>query len=75
VEGPFHAVAPVRKNGDWISHGPERTRGDVMVVRGVIADVTGAPLAGALVDVWQANDTGYYDIQDPEQEIGNLRGE
>jgi catechol 1,2-dioxygenase len=29
---------------------------------------------GAVVDIWQANDTGHYDSQDLEQEPGNLRG-
>ena len=75
VEGPFHAAAPARANGDWISHGPERIRGDVMVVRGLVTDIAGRPVAGASVDIWQANDTGRYDSQDPEQELGNLRGE
>ena len=74
VEGPFHAAAPVRENGDWIARGPERERGDVMVVRGRVTDVAGHPLAGATIDVWQADDAGHYDSQDPEQELGNLRG-
>lgn len=74
VEGPFHAAAPVRANGDWIARGPERDRGEVMVVRGHVTDVTGNPVAGATIDVWQADDAGHYDSQDPEQELGNLRG-
>jgi protocatechuate 3,4-dioxygenase beta subunit len=31
-----------------------------------IADVAGAPVAGAVVDVWQSNDDGFYDVQLPE---------
>ena len=74
VEGPFHAPAPPRSNGDWISGGPERNRGEAMVVRGTVADVAGNPITAATVDVWQADDAGHYDSQDPQQTLGNLRG-
>jgi hydroxyquinol 1,2-dioxygenase len=74
VEGPFHSPAPVRENGDWISTGPERHRAQVMVVHGRVTDTDGTPIPGAAVDVWQADDAGHYDTQDPAQELGNLRG-
>ena len=74
VEGPFHAPAPARANGDQQAGGPERGRGDVMVVRGHVTDVEGSRIRGATIDVWQADDAGHYDSQDPEQELGNLRG-
>jgi len=74
VEGPFHAAAPSRTNGDWIAGGPERGRGDVMVVRGRVATLADNPVPGASVDIWQADDAGHYDSQDPRQELGNLRG-
>jgi catechol 1,2-dioxygenase len=74
VEGPFHSPAPARANGEWISSGPERHRGRVMVVHGKVTDTDGRPIAGATVDVWQADDAGHYDSQDPLQHPGNLRG-
>ena len=74
VEGPFHSPAPPRANGDWVSTGPERERAEVMVVRGRVTDTDGKPVAGATVDIWQADDAGHYDSQDPQQELGNLRG-
>ena len=74
VEGPFHSPAPARENGDWISAGPERERAEVMVVRGRVTDTRGLPIAGATVDIWQADDAGHYDTQDPAQDPGNLRG-
>ena len=46
VEGPFHSAAPSRSNGDWIAGGPERGRGETMVVRGSVTDVAGSPIAG-----------------------------
>ncbi len=74
VEGPFHSPAPARANGDWISSGPERHRGQVMVARGRVTDTDGAAIPEATVDVWQADDAGHYDSQDPLQQLGNLRG-
>jgi hydroxyquinol 1,2-dioxygenase len=74
VEGPFHSPAPARENGDWIAVGPERARAEVMVVRGRVTDTDGKPIEGATVDIWQADDAGHYDTQDPEQDLGNLRG-
>src|SRR5919202_771791 len=74
VEGPFHSPAPPRANGDWVSSGPERDRAEVMVVRGRVTDTSGAPIAGATIDIWQADDAGHYDTQDPLQDPGNLRG-
>ncbi|WFE28817.1 maleylacetate reductase and hydroxyquinol 1,2-dioxygenase domain-containing protein [Solwaraspora sp. WMMD791] len=31
-----------------------------------IVDLTGAPVGGAVVDVWQSNEDGFYDVQLPE---------
>jgi protocatechuate 3,4-dioxygenase beta subunit len=74
VTGPFHAKAPSRENGANIAQGPEWERGETTVVNGRITDVEGNPIAGALVDVWQADDGGYYDVQDTNQPETNLRG-
>ncbi|MGP3964722.1 dioxygenase family protein [Nonomuraea sp. 3N208] len=74
VEGPFHSPAPPRELGAWISFGPERERAVPTVVHGRVLDCDGTPLAGAVVDLWQANDTGLYDTQDDAQDRGNLRG-
>jgi hypothetical protein len=47
---------------------------DVLVFRGRVTNVEGTPLAGAIVDVWHADDNGHYDSQDRRQPAGNLRG-
>ncbi|MER7394544.1 dioxygenase [Streptomyces sp. NPDC000151] len=73
VEGPFHSPAPPRPLGAWIAEGPERERGRPMAVHGRVTDCAGRPLAGATVDVWQADDAGRYDTQDAAQPPGNLR--
>jgi len=74
VEGPFHSPAPPRELGADIAEGPERGRAAPMVMHGRVTDRAGAPVAGAAIDVWQADDAGHYDTQDPQQPPGNLRG-
>ena len=73
VLGPFHMVAsPERKLSDNIS---SESDGDVCVVRGTVRSVTGAPVPGARIDVWQADTHGFYDVQQPgTQSLGNGRG-
>jgi hydroxyquinol 1,2-dioxygenase len=45
------------------------------VVSGQVRSLDGTPLAGAQVDVWQADDHGFYDVQQPgSQPQGNGRG-
>lgn len=73
VLGPFHvAEAPARAHGDNIALDG---KGEPMVVRGRVTDPAGTPVAGAMLDVWQANDEGFYDVQQKgNQPAFNLRG-
>jgi hydroxyquinol 1,2-dioxygenase len=73
VLGPFHMVAsPRRELGDTIDL---VATGEPCVVTGRVLTLDGSPLAGALVDVWQADDHGFYDVQQPgTQPQGNGRG-
>jgi len=73
VLGPFHvAGAPEMALGADICRDH---KGVPMVVRGRILSTDGSPLAGARVDVWQANDEGFYDVQQKGiQPDFNLRG-
>jgi hydroxyquinol 1,2-dioxygenase len=73
VLGPFHMVeSPKRNIGDTI----DLVGGDrPCVVELSLRAVDGEPLAGASIDVWQCDDNGYYDVQQPgEQPLGNGRG-
>ncbi len=45
-----------------------------LLVRGRVTAREGGPVAGALVDVWQADPHGFYDNQDPMLDSMNLRG-
>lgn len=75
VLGPFHAPALQLELGDNIARGPELERGQPCVVRGRVLDLAGKPIAGAMLDVWQAADDGFYDVQpESNQPEMNLRG-
>lgn len=73
VLGPFHMVSsPARDLGANISLDAV---GEPCVFAGQVRSVDGTPLAGARVDVWQANGAGFYDVQQPDlQPERNLRG-
>ena len=42
---------------------------------GRVLNESGAPIAGALLDVWQTSWDGFYDVQDDRQPEMNLRGQ
>jgi catechol 1,2-dioxygenase len=73
VLGPFHvAGSPPRELGATISLDG---KGTPCLVSGRVTGPYGEPIAGASIDVWQANDDGYYDVQQPGiQPESNLRG-
>jgi catechol 1,2-dioxygenase len=73
VLGPFHvAGAPALPHGANISRDG---RGRPCVVTGRVLDAAGAPIEGAMLDVWQTSEDGWYDVQQPGiQPEGNLRG-
>ena len=73
VLGPFYvADAPKRALGDNICLDG---KGEPLFVSGRVLDEQGAPIAGASLDVWQAHEDGFYDVQQPGvQPAMNLRG-
>ncbi|CAO3437525.1 intradiol ring-cleavage dioxygenase [Azospirillum endophyticum] len=61
VLGPFYVEGPQSfDQGADISGGMS---GVPMLVRGSVAAADGTPLAGAILDVWHADDQGFYDVQ------------
>jgi protocatechuate 3,4-dioxygenase beta subunit len=73
VLGPFYiANAPRYENGANISLDG---KGPPVWVEGRVTDAEGRPIAGATLDVWQANEDGFYDVQQKGvQPDMNLRG-
>jgi hydroxyquinol 1,2-dioxygenase len=61
VFGPFFVPgSPRYDNGDDLGNGAS---GAPCVVRGRVRSTDGEPIAGARVDVWQADEDGKYDVQ------------
>lgn len=73
VLGPFHMTSsPRRELGDSIDL---LGTGHPCVVSGRVLSADGTPLPGAELDVWQCNEDGFYDVQQPGvQPPGNGRG-
>jgi len=74
VQGPFY-----RPGAPWIENpgtlASEVTAGTRLVVSGRVSDaVTGAPVVGAVLDVWHADETGTYSNEDSSLDAWNLRG-
>jgi hydroxyquinol 1,2-dioxygenase len=75
VLGPFYVPgSPWREYGEsmmtWSG-----ARGQPAVVRGRVLSADGGPLAGAVLDLWQNDASGYYAVQQPDvQPADNLRG-
>ena len=73
VLGPFYIEnAPQYKNGENICLDG---KGEPVWVHGRVTDAKGKPIAGAKLDIWQANEDGFYDVQQKGiQPDMNLRG-
>jgi catechol 1,2-dioxygenase len=72
IEGPLYvAGAPLSKGEARLDDGSEE--GEVLLMDGQVRDVTGKPVAGAVVEVWHANPLGGYSFFDPSQPKYNLR--
>ena len=75
VTGPFWVSgAPEMSHGAMIARGEEAVAGEITVVHGRVVADDGRPIAGAVLDVWQASPMGMYDVQDANQPEMNLRG-
>jgi hydroxyquinol 1,2-dioxygenase len=61
VFGPFFVEgSPGFENGDDIAHGAP---GEPCLMQGRVVSVDGEPVAGAHIEVWQADEDGFYDVQ------------
>lgn len=62
TEGPFYPVAlPADSDFDLLRNGQvDYRRGEPAWVEGVVTDTRGAPVSGAVVEIWQCDHTGRY---------------
>ena len=74
ILGPFYvAESPWRDFGASMVEYDDG--GEPTILRGVVKDDDGNPVAGVVIDVWQNAATGFYAVQQPdEQPATNLRG-
>jgi hydroxyquinol 1,2-dioxygenase len=73
VFGPFHRLgAPELPAGGNIA--PRDQKGVPTLVSGRVLDLAGQPIAGAVLDVWQAQTNGLYDSQDAHPDELHMRG-
>lgn len=76
VFGPFHVEgAPKHPAHGADITGPDE-KGSPLLVDAKVVDGAGKPVPHAVVDVWQADAEGFYDVQDPNwsMEHARLRG-
>jgi len=72
VFGPFHVEgAPRYPLGADVANG---ARGEPCFVRARVRSIDGKPVGGATIDVWQADETGLYDVQYKDLEQHRARG-
>lgn len=70
--GPFFREgAPLVPIDGDISHGAS---GEKLMVAGRVLNADGEPIAGALIDTWQASADGIYDLQQLDSNEMNFRG-
>lgn len=74
ILGPFHVQGAtfLEKGASIVKRALDE--GEPTVIRGFVQDVFGNPIAGAVIDVWQTDANGLYDIQESSSVEGNLRG-
>lgn len=72
IEGPLYvAGAPMTEGIARLDS--DADEGQVLIMHGTVRGTNGAPLAGAIVDVWHANSKGMYSYFDSAQSDYNLR--
>jgi hydroxyquinol 1,2-dioxygenase len=72
VFGPFHVEhSPEYAAGEDISNG---AKGEPCFVSGTVRGIDGKPVANARLEVWQADEDGFYDVQYAGLEQHRARG-
>ncbi|MEP7092081.1 MAG: catechol 1,2-dioxygenase [Nocardioidaceae bacterium] len=74
IEGPYYLPDQVKLGSTCQLPRREDEKGTPLVFSGQVRDLDGTPLGGAEVDIWHADDDGYYSGFAPHLPEGNLRG-
>lgn len=60
IEGPFYLAGAAFVESGVIAL-PAKYGNEILVVQGQVLSTDGTPLVGAVLDIWQANESGVYD--------------
>jgi hydroxyquinol 1,2-dioxygenase len=72
VLGPFYVENPPEfPLGSDVSR---NLKGEKLFVEGTVSSASGGRLAGAVIDVWQSDTDGFYDVQRSDLDEPTLRG-
>ncbi len=72
IEGPLYVTgAPLEQGAARLDDGTDK--GEPLIMTGRVLGADGAPIAGAIVDVWHANTMGAYSYFDQSQSAFNNR--
>jgi catechol 1,2-dioxygenase len=74
IEGPFFVPGAPQLGSEGTLPMREDEPGTPLEFTGVVRGVSGKPLAGAMVDLWHADDVGFYSQFAPGLPEWNLRG-
>lgn len=74
IEGPYYIPDAPRLPAEATLPMRESEGGTPLLFQGQVTSVEGTPLAGALVEIWQADNDGYYSQFAPGLPEWNLRG-
>lgn len=74
IEGPFHVAGAPELERPYVLPQRGDEPGEKLVFSGTVRSTDGSALAGATLDVWQANGTGEYSHFNPGVPEYNLRG-
>jgi catechol 1,2-dioxygenase len=74
ILGPYYLPGSTRLSSPATLPMRDGEKGTPLVFAGQVRDLDGNPVAGAEIDIWQADDEGYYSGFAPQLPEGNLRG-
>jgi catechol 1,2-dioxygenase len=75
IEGPYYIPGAPEFTSEATLPMREDEKGTPLLFQGTVTDLDGAPIDGALVELWHADDDGYYSQFAPGIPEWNLRGQ
>ena len=74
IEGPYYVPGSPQGSAEMTLPMRDNEEGTPLLFQGQVTNVAGQPLAGALIELWHADDLGFYSQFAPGLPDWNLRG-